>query len=312
VPRVDLPSSFRGEGTLVSVIVPTYGDAEYLPTALESVAAQTHDNVEVVVVDSSGVDWLEALADDTEGVVYIYQEPRGLPAARNRGLEAASGDVIAFLDADDHWAPEKLERQLPAFERGADVVYCDAYIVDGDGQRHMTTLPVEDPEHHWLDFLYEGGVPVPTVAVRRSCLEREPFDEGLDAVEDHNLLARLFHEFTPAKVSEPLAYYHRRAESMSSDAAFIYENEVRSLKFLFERYPELESHRERLLAKARYKYGKRLVRTGRAGEARGQITRAIATGVRDSRAFVVLAVALLPCCNRRALELLEAVQETLR
>ncbi|GGM66094.1 glycosyltransferase involved in cell wall biosynthesis [Halarchaeum rubridurum] len=310
--RVEIPASLRGDGTLVSVIVPTYGDSEYLPKALESVAGQTHDNVEIVVVDSSGVDWLQSLANETDGVRYEYQEPRGLSAARNRAVEIASGDIVAFLDADDWWEPEKLEHQLPEIENGADVVYCDAYIVDGDSTRRMSTLPVEDAENHYLDFLYEGGVPVPTVIARRACVERERFDERLDAVEDFHLLVRLFREYTPARVPEPLAYYNRRSDSMSSDLDAMYENSLQALELLFERYPDLRDHRDRLLADAEYAHAKRLIREGQPAEARKSVVSAIRRGTRDRRAFALLLVSLLPGYNRRAFELLERGQERLR
>lgn len=309
---MDLPDSLRGDGTLVSVIVPTYGDAAYLSTALESIAAQSHGNVEIVVVDSTGVQWLEQLAMEVDGLEYVFQDPRGLPAARNRGVEVASGSVVGFLDADDWWAPKKLEKQLHEIDAGADVVYSDAIIVDGDRRRRMTTLPIDDPADHWRRFLFEGGIPVPTVIARRACLEDEPFDERLDAVEDRNLLVRLFREYVPARVPEPLAYYTRRSGSMSSDAELIYENEQRSLEFLIERYPDLEPDREVLFAKAAYKYGKRLIRTGRAAESRRPICQAITGGYRTPKAFVVLSLSLLPCCNRRGLEVLEAIQERIR
>lgn len=309
-PDVSLPDSLhRDGGPLVSVVVPTYRDSEYVTGAIESVAAQTHSTVELVVVDSSGVGWLRDLAADVDGFEYVYQEPRGLGAARNRGIEAATGEVIAFLDADDRWCPEKLKTQLEALDAGADVVYSDVYLVEGGEKRPQSSLPVRDPETHHIDFLYEGGVPMPTVIARRACFEAERFDESLNAVEDRHLWARLFARFTPARVPEPLACYTRRSGSMSSDARTMYEAESRVLADLCERLPGLESHRGALERRAQYAYGKRLLRADDGASARGPLRAAIAGGRRDSRTIALYALALAPGGHARLLGLLERLQE---
>jgi glycosyltransferase involved in cell wall biosynthesis len=305
-----------GSDPRVSVVVPTYGDDEYLPGALESVGAQDAGvGVEVVVVDSGGVDWLRALADRHDAVRYVYQEPSGLAAARNRGVDAATGDVVGFLDADDRWAPAKLRHQLAALEGGADVVYSDVYLVEGpDGAervRRQAALPVRDPDRHWLDFLREGGVPMPTVVVRASCLEDERFEASLAAVEDRNLWARLFYRFRPAHVARPLAYYRVREGSMSSDVETMREAERRNLALLAEAIPDLAAHREDLERRARYAHAKRLLRAGRAGEARRVLAGLVRDGRRDPRTLALLGVALAPAGHPRLLGGLERASERL-
>ncbi|EMA37966.1 glycosyltransferase family 2 protein [Halococcus hamelinensis] len=310
---VTLPRSLQtGAGPLVSVVVPTYGDAEYLPEALESIANQTHANLELVVVDSSGVSWLRELGERVEGFEYIEQEPQGLAAARNRGLDAATGAVISFLDADDRWCPTKLERQLAALDDGADVVYSDVSLLEGDSKRYQSALPVENPETHHVDFLYEGGVPMPTVVARRECFAAERFDESLPAVEDRHLWARLFARYRPARVAEPLACYAVREDSMSSDAETMYDSELAVVADLCDRLPGLDSHRAALERKAEYKYGKRLLRVGDAGAARAPLRAALSGERSDPRLLVLLAVAYLPFGHRRVLQLLERLQERRR
>lgn len=309
-PAVSLPDSLQeGEGPLVSVIVPTYGDSELLGPALESVAAQTHENVELVVVDSSDVSWLCDLATRVDGFTYLFQEPRGLAAARNRGLDAATGEVIAFLDADDRWLPEKLDRQLAAIADGADVVYSDVYLVEDGQKRRQSALPVRCPETHYIDFLYEGGVPMPTVLARRECFADERFDERLPVAEDRHLWARLFARYRPARVAEPLACYTRREGSMSSDLELMYETELTVIADLADRLPDLAAHRTALERKARYKYGKRLLRAGDHRGARRELQRVVAAGEHDPRALALLAVAYAPAGHARLLELLERLQE---
>lgn len=298
---------------LVSAIVPTYEDAEYLGSAIESIAAQTYRNVEIVIVDSSGVEWLAETAADTPGITYSYQEPQGLAAARNHGIDIAAGDVIAFLDADDRWHPEKLEQQLPYIEDGADVVYSDTYVVRDDGkQRHLSALPVSDPDRHYLEFLYEGGVPILTVIASRECLDAERFNEELPAVEDRNLLVRLFERYTPAKVAEPLAYYRQRQTSMSSDAETMYEAELASLRHLADTLPVVADRLDELEALAEYKYGKRLLRGGEAARARRHLLEAVRAGHRDLRTVLLLAISFLPFGHRSALWGVERIQNRLR
>lgn len=314
VPKtVSLPRSLRtGDGPLVSVIVPTYGDADYLPGALESIANQTHRNVEIIVVDSSGVDWLRELGERVEGFEYIEQEPQGLAAARNRGLDAATGAVVGFLDADDRWCPEKLEKQLAALDAGADIVYSDVWLVEDGAKRTQSSLPVEHPETHYIDFLYEGGVPMPTVLARRECFDEHRFDERLPAVEDRHLWARLFARYRPARVPDPLACYRVREDSMSSDAAVMYDSELAVIRDLCDRLPDLEPHRPALERKAEYKHGKRLLRTGDAAAARAPLRAARSGELSDPRILALLAVSYLPFGHRQVLRILETLQERRR
>ena len=312
-PAVSLPESLQeGEGPLVSVIVPTYGDSELLGPALESIAAQTYGNVELIVVDSSDVSWLRDLADRVDGFTYLFQEPQGLAAARNRGLDAATGEIIAFLDADDRWLPEKLDRQLAAVAGGADIVYSDVYLVEDGEKRRQSALPIRNPETHHIDFLYEGGVPMPTVLARRECFADERFDERLPVAEDRHLWAQLFARYRPARVAEPLACYTRREGSMSSDLELMYETELTVIADLADRLPDLIAHRAALERKAQYKYGKRLLRAGRSSAARRELRRAVVAGERDPRAIVLLAVAYAPVGHAQLLELLERLQERWR
>ncbi len=311
-PHPSLPSTLPdSDGPLVSVVVPTYEDAEYIGGALESIADQTHTPVEAIIVDSSGVDWLESLAMETDWCRYVFQEPSGLSAARNYGIELAEGEYVGFLDADDEWLPEKLERQLEVFKAGADVVYSDAYVIENGDRFRLSSLPIDNPDHHYVNFLYEGGVPIPTVVARRECFESERFDESLPAVEDRHMLARLFYEYQPGRVTEPLVMYNRRSNSMSSDADVMYEAEIAVLDSLFDRYDELAPHRDKLYAKAQYKYGKRLLRTGEKRAARQELIAVIQGGYGDLRTFVLLSVTLLPVRGRRMLRYLERMQERL-
>lgn len=97
--------------SLVSVIVPVYDGERFLADALESVLAQTYRPLDLIVVDDGSTDRSAAVAQKYPEVRYVYQPHAGLGAALNCGIQAARGEMFSFLDADDLWAPEKLEIQ---------------------------------------------------------------------------------------------------------------------------------------------------------------------------------------------------------
>lgn len=104
----------------VSAVIPVYNGARYLAETIESVLAQTRPVDEIIVVDDGSTDGSAALARSFSAVHVVVQPQSGAATARNLGVETASGNVIAFLDADDLWTPEKNEMQAAVFEREQD------------------------------------------------------------------------------------------------------------------------------------------------------------------------------------------------
>ena len=118
------------DSPLVSVIIPVYNYDRYLGEAIESVLSQTYQHLEVIVVDDGSTDQSGEVAKSFagRGVRYCHQVHAGIGPARNKGVELAQGDYVAFLDADDRWPVEKIERQLGAFEsdRALEMVFGQA------------------------------------------------------------------------------------------------------------------------------------------------------------------------------------------
>ena len=109
----------------VSVIIPAYNRADLIGETLESVFAQTYRDYEIIVVDDGSTDnTKEVLASLAAAgkLRYTYQENAGLPAARNTGIRLAVGKYVAFLDSDDLFAPDKLEKQVAVFEANLDAM----------------------------------------------------------------------------------------------------------------------------------------------------------------------------------------------
>jgi glycosyltransferase involved in cell wall biosynthesis len=110
----------------ISVIVPVYNGAAYLAQAIDSILQQTWPSVELIVVDDGSIDGTASVAQSYgDRLIYHYQQNQGQGQARNAGIALASGDLIAFLDADDVWLPEKLSRQMRVFAQDstADMVF---------------------------------------------------------------------------------------------------------------------------------------------------------------------------------------------
>ncbi len=103
---------------LVSVVIPAHNSRRYIVPALDSILSQKHRPLEILVVDDGSTDSTAEIVREFAGEVrLIEQEQSGHPAARNTGIRAAAGEFLAFLDHDDIWSPDKLERQLASFER---------------------------------------------------------------------------------------------------------------------------------------------------------------------------------------------------
>lgn len=159
----------------VSVVIPAHNAAPYLRQALESVFGQTRPPEEIVVVDDASSDETPALLASFRGrVKAVRGEYRNVGAARNRGVKESAGDYIAFLDADDLWRPEKLERFMDAAaaDPSVDLVFSDARSMDADGRprRRVRTGPAEN----LFARLVAGGRLVTSATMVRRAL----FDAG--------------------------------------------------------------------------------------------------------------------------------------
>lgn len=175
---------------LVSVIIPAFNSALFLPDALRSVLNQTYPHLEVVVVDDGSVDsTAELLAEwaaQDKRVRWVRQENQGLPSARNTGMRQASGELLAFLDADDVIMPEKLERQVAFLNAHpeVDLVYSD-YCTSDPQLRILTHESVARRIPLAEAYKYTNVFPVMSPLLRRCLAERVgEFDPALKACED--------------------------------------------------------------------------------------------------------------------------------
>jgi glycosyltransferase involved in cell wall biosynthesis len=184
---------------LVSIIIPAYNAAEYIGETLDSVFAQTFSDYEVIVINDGSPD-TEALESVLERysskLRYIKQENKGAAAARNAGLRAAAGELVAFLDADDTWLPSFLEKQVSLLKRtGADFVYADALLVGESAYSGRTFMQLH-PSRGEVTAERLLGLKVTiltsTVLARRvPIMKAGLFEESLRRGQDFELWLRL-------------------------------------------------------------------------------------------------------------------------
>lgn len=216
---------------LVSTIIPAYNAARFVAQAIDSALMQAVPQQIIVVNDGSRDDTSAVVRAYGDAVELIEQTNGGVSAARNRGIAAARGDFVAFLDADDVWLPEKLSRQLALFEAdpALGTVICDEMHVSAEGEvlrpsflatrRCHGELPTQASRLSkpvtWL--VRESFFPTSGVVTRRSVLDRAGlFDTRLSICEDRDLWLRLAFEAPVGLVPEVLLrYLTGRPDSLS-------------------------------------------------------------------------------------------------
>ncbi len=237
----------------IAVVIPAHNAGNMLPAALDSLRQQTLQPKEVVVVDDGSIDDTPAVAE-RYGVKLLQQAQAGPAAARNRGIEATTSPLIAFLDADDWFAPTKLERQAARLhELDAQAVCCDAWLVEGYRVVRSKNEPRDVAAVLTLENLLQGNsVICSTMMLRRQALDVVGlFDEHPDlvATEDYDLWLRLARREPIAYMSDPLAYYRVHAGSLTSNQRFM--RGVDRIMARLERDYAEEPHFRKLLQRRR-------------------------------------------------------------
>lgn len=193
---------------LISVILPTYNRAEWLPQAVESVLDQTFAPVELIVVDDGSTDGTAGLlAAYGRRLKVLRQANAGVSAARNRGIQAAAGRWIAFIDSDDCWLPQKLDLQVAFLNAHPDALICQTEEI---WERNGLRVNPKKRHRKYSGMIFEKSLPLclispSAVMLHKSLLEEVGlFDEGLPACEDYDLWLRITWKYPVYLVDTPL------------------------------------------------------------------------------------------------------------
>ena len=267
---------------LVSVVIPAYNAAATLDETLRSVRSQTHRALEIIVVDDGSTDDTGAIAQRhaavDDRVQVVAQDNAGLAASRNAGWIRARSELIAFIDADDLWAPTKIERQLERLRAGGErvgLVYCGSVRIDGESMMAARLWEVPRFEGDALDPILAGNFigNGSAVLVRRQALvDARGFESGLRAAgaegcEDYLLSCRVAERFHFAVAAEHLVGYRDLPQNMSSNRPRM----LRSWMLVFDEMLDRHPDRKDVLTQGLRRYSGRLARDALSAGRYGQL-----------------------------------------
>jgi glycosyltransferase involved in cell wall biosynthesis len=212
-------------GTAVSVVIPAWNARDFVGDAVRSVLAQEHPAAECIVVDDGSTDGTPDLLEREFGsdIRVIRQDRKGVSTARNTGVAQAGGEIVAFLDSDDTWLPNKLFRQLEVFQAdpGLDFVYSWAWRTDAELNVTSLAEAAEPDELIERTIMLSGRVAnLAMTGMVRAARFRElgGFDERLSTSADADLSCRLAAGRIDV-VREPLALYRQHGAQMHANPA---------------------------------------------------------------------------------------------
>lgn len=274
-----MPRSTSDGNGRVSVVLPTYNRATLVGRAIDSALSQTAAELcEIIVVDDGSTDnTAEVVAAYGSRVRYLRQPNAGVSAARNAGIAASTGEFIAFLDSDDLWEPDKIERQLAALRRWPEAVLVGGRAADrfADGSVRLHPLPritLDEPMDLFPALLQTNFLATLTVMVRRVALAgMELFPEDVQRFEDYHLWVRLACRGPGVYLSAPLATYTADTPgSLSQDREAMQAAEIQVrylLKGVLRERPDGRGVWQRTLARTLASARDRAYRGKRFGEA---------------------------------------------
>jgi len=210
--------------------------------AIASALAQTYDNLEIIVIDDGSTDDTAARIKpyvDRGLIHYLFQQNRRQAAAKNAGIDSSRGELIAFLDHDDLWAPSKLEKQVPLFEpEDVGLVYSGAKEVDLNGSFLWEKGSVKYRRGRIFDhLLFDHFITNSSVIIRRSCLARTgAFREDLFGVDDIHLWLRICHDYQADYVPDTLVACRNHGANMKKDPYLITDKRYLALADVFRRF----------------------------------------------------------------------------
>ena len=204
---------------LVSVVIPAYNSEQYIATCIDSVLGQTYQNLEVIVVDDGSTDkTVQIIAEYNSDRIKIYSQINsGAASARNHGVQKASGEWIAFIDSDDIWSTDKLQKQL---EHCSDYQWShtDSYFL-GDIYEKNTRVSDLSEKHSgdiFTRLLIENFIGTSCVVIKKAIFQEiGGFSTSYRALQDWELWIRVASKYDICYCEEPLVYYRVHSASTS-------------------------------------------------------------------------------------------------
>lgn len=263
---------------MVSVVIPTHNRVDLLPRAIESVLNQTYKDIEIIVVSDGSTDGTDELMDKYKSdsrINYIsYYPEKGGNYARNTGVKEAKGEYVAFLDDDDQWLPNKIEKQLEVMKSDEKIglVYTGLNVIYADDDITYQSIPSEQGDLSKSILMKSSIGSTSTILVKKDIIVSVGlFDEELPAVQDYDLFIRIAQKCHVGAVKECMVnYFNYGYSNQISSSTSKYE---RAYSYIYEKYSNLFASLTPEEMKRRYAYekislGQRAMRNGNSKEAR--------------------------------------------
>ena len=225
---------------MVSVIIPSYNREKTIARAVNSVLNQTFSDIEVIVVDDCSTDNTELVVKqipDKRVHYYKLKKNSGACVARNKGIELANGEFIAFQDSDDEWHRDKLASQMIFLkETGADIVFCSYRKVD---DRKSSDVPYLEKSHlcDQHELAMQPKVSTQTILAKKEVFEKVCFDPDMPRMQDYEFILRAIEHFVIWYQGDSLVNVYAQEDSITASAKQ-YQKREEVTKLLLEKHPE--------------------------------------------------------------------------
>lgn len=300
-----------------SVVIPTYNRAEFLRSAITSVLNQTFQDFEIIVVD-------DASRDNTPEVVRSFNDRRikyirhevnkGDAATRNAGVRVCNGKYIAFLDDDDEWLPEKLEKQIDLLENSAPEVGgvdIGALLMDRTSGEILRIRIPKKRENLFEEMFITNCLATSCILLRKECFEKVGlFDESIPFCSDYDMWIRISKEFHFECIKEPLVkYYIHGNGSLTTNHGLV----IRGMEAMLKKYRQLFALNSKGYSHYYSSLGRSYCYSGNVKKGREAFLRAIKLYPFEIRNYLNLCVSLLGVnCYKKLIEVKESVVDPYR
>ena len=248
-------------GSSVSINLCCYNSEKYLEETLDSIFEQTYRDWELVIINDGSSDSTENIVQQyiNKGfpIIYHYQENKGIGASRNEALKLSNGEYVAFIDHDDTWTPEKLEKQLDLFHANPilGLVYSDCYFVYPGGKKVLGSRFFNFKRGRVFKEMLAGNfIILSTAVVRKDALNEFGGFPDYKVAEEFALFLKIAEEYPVDFISEPLANYRYHEENASKDLK-INLKEIEEILGFWSKHDEEEIRRISTSAMGKTHYG---------------------------------------------------------
>ncbi len=283
---------------LVSVIMNCYNGAEYLQLAIESVFKQTYPNWEIIFWDNASTDSSAKIAQEYSPRLKYFRGEKNVPlgAARALAISKASGEFLAFLDTDDLWFPNRLERGVQLMEEhGWAMCYAGTEEINPTGSHLRWVLPEHKTGHLFEGLLQQFDVNIPTLLIRKSALDKHGinFDGSFHCSEEYNLSLRLAARETIGTIFEYLGAWRCHQKSTTGKTVWAWaEERERTLKQVIQEnpgvYERYKSSFDEAFARANYYRACYYIEQGDRRAARHELAQTLSRGLKYQFLYLLL------------------------